>query len=77
LKEYETMPKKYALCLDNLGEEREYTPDEMKFIIDTTLLIKTSWEAQEKNLLLKDRDKRLEMEGVESRYKTNVSKFHI
>lgn len=73
LKEFESFEKKYVLCMDNLGEDREYTSEELKFIKDTAVLIKTSWEAQEKKLLLKDRDLRLEMTNIENKYKLNVS----
>ena len=73
LKEYKTLEKRYVLCLDNLGEDREYSVDEMKLIMDTHSLIKSSWEKQERTMLLKDRDTRLGMIDVETRYKNNVS----
>ena len=59
LQEYLTVEKKFILCLDTLGQDRIFTDEEKSFIFEIASCIKNSWENLEKNLLLKDRDLRL------------------
>ena len=59
LKDYAKIEKQYVICLDTLGQDREFTDNEKEFIFKTTMLIKKSWEDQETKFLLKNRDLRL------------------
>jgi len=45
----------------------------MLFINKVAKSIKTSWESLEENLLLKDRNIRIEMNDIEAKFKENVS----
>ncbi len=77
LKDYQTIEKRYVLCMDNIGQDKEYTEGELNFIMDISSLIKASWENQEKALILKDRDLRLQMMELENNYRVNVIIFLI
>lgn len=72
LKEFDVVEKRYVLCIDNIGQDEEYTQDQINFVVDTVVRIRNSWEKIEKNLLLKDRDLKLDMTKIEETYKQNV-----
>jgi len=59
--EFEKNDKKFILSLDTIGQDRIFTDEEKKFIFETQKTIKESWENLEKNLLLKDRDLKIEL----------------
>ena len=61
LTEFQKLPKRYIICIDTLGQDRIFSIEEEEFAIETAKLLRNSWEELEKNLLLKDRDIRIEM----------------
>ena len=68
LTDFQKLPKRYILCLDTLGKDRVYTTEEQSFALETAKILRDSWEELEKNLLLKDRDIRIEMIKNEKTY---------
>jgi len=64
-----------VLCIDNIGQDREYSEEELSLIVDTVVNVRNSWMKIEKDLLIKDRDIRLEMMKVEENYKITVIKL--
>ena len=69
MNEFEKVEKKYILSLDTIGQDRIFSDEEKKFIFETTKTIKENWELLEKNLLLKDRDARIELTAKEAAFK--------
>jgi hypothetical protein len=67
--EFEKTEKKYILSLDTIGQDRVFSDEEIKFIFEVQRSIKENWELLEKNLLLKDRDRKLELEIKENPFK--------
>lgn len=67
--EFEKIEKKYILSLDTIGQDRIFSDEEKKFIFETTKTIKENWELLEKNLLLKDRDAKIELIAKENAYR--------
>ena len=53
------------ICLDTLGQDREFSDDEKRFTLQTVLAYKEAWEAQEIASLTADRDRKLEAMGIE------------
>lgn len=69
INEFEKTDKKYILSLDTIGQDRIFTDEEKKYIFETVKTIKESWENLEKNLLLKDRDLKIDLMQKESPYR--------
>jgi len=65
LQDYKKFEKKMILCLDTLGQDRIFTAEQKKFIFDTVNLIKASREKFESQLLLKDRDTKMEIDTLD------------
>lgn len=66
--EFEKTEKKYILSLDTIGQDRIFSDEEKKFIFEVQKTIKENWENLEKNLLLKDRDAKIELTNKEKVY---------
>lgn len=69
LNEFEKTEKKYILSLDTMGQDRLFTEEEKKYIFEVIKTIKESWELLEKNLLLKDRDLKIQVIQKETNYR--------
>ena len=55
-KEFEFDERKFVLCVDTLGEDRELTEDERKYVSELSEYFVKSWEESEKRQLSKDID---------------------
>ena len=62
---FKTFKEEYVICLDTLGQDREFTDDEKRFALETILAYKEAWEASEIACLTADRDRKLEAMGIE------------
>ena len=51
-----TEDKKYVICLDTMGQDRIFTEEEKKFILETIYKFRCNWEDFEKVKLAVDRD---------------------
>eukprot|EP01022_Parablepharisma_sp_SALTPOND_P015998 TRINITY_DN2300_c0_g1_i1.p1 TRINITY_DN2300_c0_g1~~TRINITY_DN2300_c0_g1_i1.p1 ORF type:complete len:516 (+),score=106.09 TRINITY_DN2300_c0_g1_i1:2776-4323(+) len=53
--EYQTKPLSYVICLDTLGQDREFTSEQKAFVLETIKKYKQMWEENEKARLTSDR----------------------
>ncbi len=67
-KPYITKKKSYVVCLDTLGQDREFTDDQRRFILETIQKFKKLWEEKERRFLTRDRDLRLDAIENEKEY---------
>jgi hypothetical protein len=51
--------KKYVVCVDTLGQDRELTEDQRRFVLKTIAQFKQIWEEKERENLRRDRDRRI------------------
>jgi hypothetical protein len=51
--------EKFVICLDTLGQDREFTEDQRRFVLNTVQEYRKIWEAEQKDNLTRDRDQRL------------------
>ena len=47
------------MCLDTLGQDREFSEDQRRFILNTLRKFIQLWEEKERRFLTRDRDLRL------------------
>lgn len=57
--------EQYVVCLDTLGQDREFTNDEKRLVLNTVQSYIRTWEAEERKNLEADRDRKLELLGVD------------
>lgn len=48
--------KKFVVCIDSMGQDREFTPEQKRFILEAVLRFRKHWEKFEEDKLLADRD---------------------
>lgn len=72
-KPYDTEQEQYVVCLDVLGQDREFTDDEKRFVLNTTKNFKDIWEKTERENLLKDRNRKLEIIDIDREFLDNDS----
>lgn len=58
---FQTRPVKYVLCVDTMGQDRELTADQRRFILTTARAYKNQWERAETQCLTMDRDRRIDL----------------
>ena len=51
--------KQYVVCVDTLGQDRELTDDQRRFILETIKQFRSIWESKEAQNLRRDRDRRI------------------
>ena len=71
-KGYLTKPRKYVVCLDSLGQDREFTSEERKFALDTVSNFASIWEKRESENLTKDRNLRLQLIELDKDFAENI-----
>ena len=64
-----TKKVQYVVCLNTLGQDREFTEEEIRFALDTTKLYRDEWERIEEKNLRKDIDRKLDNMDAERIYK--------
>lgn len=62
---FKTFKEEYIICMDTLGQDRQFSNDQKRFTLQTILSYKEAWEAQEVASLTADRDRKLELLRVE------------
>ena len=62
---FKTFKEEYIICMDTLGQDRQFSNDQKRFTLHTILSYKEAWEAQEVASLTADRDRKLELMKVE------------
>lgn len=58
---FSSFEEKYVVMLDTLGQDRQFTPDEKRFILNAVQRFTQLWEQQEVRSLTMDRDAKLEL----------------
>ena len=59
------------VCLNTMGQDREYTEEEMRFALNTVKFYGDEWERIEKKNLKQDIDRKLDNMEAENNYKAN------
>ena len=58
--EYKVKPQSFVVCLDTMGQDREFTAEEKELVTRTVKAYKQQWETREKLRLTADRKLRVE-----------------
>lgn len=66
-REYTYFDEKYVVMLDTLGQDRQFTVDQKRFILNTVARFGDLWEKQEAASLTVDRDNKIASSTVEAR----------
>jgi hypothetical protein len=56
VKPFVCVENKFVVCLDTLGQDREFTDAERRFVLRTITSFRKTWEAEQRDNLTKDRD---------------------
>ena len=56
LPELENKNREFVVCIDLMGQDREFTEAERKLLLETIYRFRTHWEDYEYSCLEKDRD---------------------
>lgn len=72
-KPYLTKVRKYVVCLDTLGQDRELTDEQRKFVLETVMNYSDIWERREIENLTRDRNLRLQMTDLDKEYLENLN----
>ena len=57
---FQSVEEKYVVCLDTMGQDREFTAEQKRFTLTTVQKYITIWEENVRKRLEKDRDLRLQ-----------------
>ena len=71
-KPFLSKPRKYVVCLDTMGQDREFTEKEKRFALETVKAFAAIWERREQENLTKDRNMRLQMIELDKEYNETV-----
>ena len=71
-KQFLTKQRKYVVCLDTLGQDREFTDAERRFALETIKQFAGIWERREIENLTKDRNLRLKMADTDKDFSENL-----
>lgn len=64
-KEFASIEEKYVVMMDTLGQDRQFSTEEKRFILQTVQRFIELWEKQENSCLVVDRDNKLELMQVD------------
>ena len=65
--------EQYVICLDTLGQDREFTDEEKRFILESVTTFKNQWELNETEMLTRDRNRKLELIELDKEFLDNES----
>ena len=51
---YQTTQQKYVICLDTMGQDREFTPEQRRFVLETVQAFRLAWERSEARVMEND-----------------------
>ena len=60
---YQTYSQKLVVCLDTMGQDREFTDDQRRFVLETVQAFKKAWEQSEVRVMDNDVDIMMELQG--------------
>lgn len=64
--------RKFVVCLDTLGQDREFTEEQRVFALETVKNFAQIWEKREQENLTKDRNLRLQMIDSDKEYNDSL-----
>ena len=70
-KPLQTQKVQYVVCLNTMGQDREFTEEEVRFALSTVKFYGDEWERIEKKNLKQDIDRKLDNMEAETLYKTS------
>jgi len=73
LRDFIRVERKFYLCLDTLGQDRVFEDSEQMFIVNAVKEIVKAREDLESKYLLENRDTKMIMNELETKYKESVS----
>lgn len=62
---FKTFKEEYIICLDTLGQDRQFSDEEKRFTLGTVKQYIDEWEKREQDALTADRDRKLAVLGVQ------------
>lgn len=51
--------QKYVICLDTMGQDRPFTDEQKRFVLNVVQKFRENWERAEKASLVADRDAKI------------------
>ena len=63
---FKTFKEEYIICLDTLGQDRQFTDEERRFTLETVKAYIEAWEERENAALTADRDRKLAVISVQN-----------
>jgi len=54
-----------VVCMDTLGQDRELTEQQKRFVLETVRSFQLAWESSEVRALTNDRDRKIEQMKVD------------
>jgi len=70
--EYKTKPISYVVCMDTLGQDREFTPEQKTEVLNTIKRYKEKWEQHEKEMLTNDRKSKEEEKEKDAEFADKI-----
>jgi len=71
-----SVEKKFVICIDTLGQDRQLTEEQKRFALKTTVDFREAWEKFEHDKLVLDRDMRMRIKEEDREYASdNVDKL--
>lgn len=67
-KPFLTKQRRYVVCLDTMGQDREFTDQERRFALETVTAFASIWEKREEENLTKDRNARLHLQELDKEF---------
>lgn len=74
---FKTQPVSFVVCLNTMGQDREFTEEEQKVALRTVRTFKEQWEQIETNNLQSDVDRRIYNISNDKIYKTNNEEMDL
>jgi len=60
---YQKTPQQYVICLDTMGQDREFTVEQRRFVIETVIAFRDAWERSEMRVMDSDVEVMMELQG--------------
>ena len=68
-KPFQTHKVQYVLCLNTLGQDREFTPEEIRFALECAKNYRDEWQRIEKDNLTRDIDRKMDNMDASKQYR--------
>ncbi|CDW73780.1 UNKNOWN [Stylonychia lemnae] len=72
-KPFDVFEEQYVVCIDSLGQDRQFSDEQRRFALETVLNFKNIWEKTEYENLSRDRNRKLEIMEIDKEFLDNES----